>query len=246
MEEKTKNNSTILGVRIDNFSEKETLEKVESFLREDKFHQIATINPEFILEAQKNIEFKNILNNCDLNVADGFGIKLAFRRFGWHLKTRITGVDLMQEILKIAQEKKLKIFLAARKDGLSGFKETKDAILKKYPDLEIAGADLDKTQKLAMDAGEADMIFCNFGAPFQEIFLHSLKNEKSGKIKLAMGVGGSFDFLTGKAKRAPKIMQFFGLEWFWRIFQPQPWKYKKKRLKRIWNAVVIFMIKIIF
>ncbi len=229
----TKNTYKILDVRIDNLSKKEILAKVEMFLCKNYFHQIATINPEFILEAQKNIEFKNILNNCDLNVADGFGIKLAFWRYGRHLKARMAGADLMLEILKMAQEKNLKIFLAASKDGLSSFEEIKKTILKIYPNLEINNSG---------EASEsADIIFCNFGAPNQEKFLHSLKNAKDSKIKLAMGVGGSFDFLTGKTKRAPKIIRAIGFEWLWRfILEP------KYRLKRIWNATMGFIIKIIF
>jgi len=273
------NQFSILNIRVDNLSQKEILEKVENFLCRNIFHQIATVNPEFILEAQKNVEFKNILNNCDLNVADGFGIKLAFWRYGRHLKTRMAGADLMLEILKIAQEKNLKIFLAANKDGLSNFEETKKAILKIYPNLEITGADLEKNKKqvqvsrlnlevleklnantkqeLKKDFAElinsseingsgetpepADIIFCNFGAPYQEKFLHSLKNAKDSKIKLAMGVGGSFDFLTGKIKRAPVFIRKIGLEWLWRfILEP------KYRLKRIWNATAVFTIKIIF
>ena len=97
----------ILGVRIDNLSYSEVLGKIELFLGDGKFHQIATINPEFILEAQKNEEFKNILNGCDLNIADGIGIKFAFWRFGKLLKTRIAGADLMDKILEMADEKKL-------------------------------------------------------------------------------------------------------------------------------------------
>jgi len=231
-------------------------------LSEDKFHQIATVNPEFILEAQKDEKFKNILNNCDLNIADGAGIKLAFWWLRGKLKCRMAGIDLMQEILKIANERKLKIFLAAKSGGLSTFEETKNAILKKYPNLEIGGENvschserraknpsISKTGAYFNRSGsfaeaaqddikiESDIIFCNFGIPFQEKFLNSQKNDI---IRLAVGVGGSFDYLTGKLKRAPKWMQFFGIEWLWRLLL-QP-----KRIRRIFNAVIIFPIKIIF
>ena len=222
----------ILGVKVDNLTKKEILEKIRTFLTEPKFHQIATINPEFILEAQKNPEFKNILNNCDLNVADGFGIKLAFWRFGKKLKARFAGADLMLEILKIASEQDLAVFLAVNKDGLSTFEETKNAILKIYPDLEINGNDFNCHAELVSASHEIlkqvqddkFILFCNFGAPHQELFINS---QKCDTIRLAMGVGGSFDFLTGKVRRAPKILGLIGLEWLWRIFQPQEWKFKK-------------------
>jgi len=248
----------ILGVRVDNFSQEEILEKIESFLGEEKFHQIATVNPEFILEAQKNLEFKNILNSCTLNVADGFGVRCAFWRFGRHLKSRMAGVDLMQEILKIAEQKKLKIFLAINKDGLSNFEEIREAISKTYPSLVIEGSNLDcyshengtfianlsaSTLDSRLRGNDNCVLFCNFGAPYQEVFIDS---QKDVRIRLAMGVGGSFDFLTKKIKRAPVFVRHIGLEWLWRALQAQPWEYKKERLKRIWKAVVVFPIKVIF
>lgn len=233
----------ILGVKIDNLSKKEILEKVSDFLTEDKFHQIATVNPEFILTAQKNAKFKNILNNCDLNVADGVGLKFAFWKNGEKLKARIAGADLFEEILKIASINNYKIFLVANSRGLSGWEETRDVILKIYPNLEINGFKVEplKFQGLTIDLiNNYNIVFCNFGAPFQELFIDSLKSLENAKIRLGMGVGGSFDYLTGKIKRAPVLMRKIGLEWLWRLIQ-QP-----KRIKRIWNAVVIFPIKIIF
>ncbi len=265
-----KNYFNLLGVKIDNLTKKEILEKVNCFLNEKKFHQIATINPEFVLLAQKDKEFKKILNNCDLNIADGFGIKLAFWKNGKNLKSRMTGIDLMLEILKIAEQNKYSIFLAANKNGLSNWQETRAAILKIYPNLKINGADLDLQSvipvpyqvqnKLRQKSGEFsrtvnfildsrfrgndissitnyDILFCNFGAPYQEKFINSLKN---GNIKLAMGVGGSFDFITGEIKRAPLWLRNIGMEWLWRlILQP-------RRFKRIFNSVMVFLWKIIF
>lgn len=232
----------ILGVRVDNLSQEEILRKVADSLGENKFYQIATVNPEFVLAAQKDEKFREALNGCDLNVADGFGLYLAFWKRGEKLRYRLTGADLMEEILKRAEEKKLGVFLAANRNGLSGWEETANAIKKVYPDLKIDGINMDgKISKLKIgNFGNYEVIFCNFGAPFQEKFLHSLKSLKNGKIRLAMGVGGSFDYLTGQIRRAPVCMRQLGLEWLWRLFQ-QP-----KRWKRIWNAVVVFTWKTIF
>jgi N-acetylglucosaminyldiphosphoundecaprenol N-acetyl-beta-D-mannosaminyltransferase len=239
----------ILDVRIDNLSHSEILEKIELFLSDDKFHQIATVNPEFILEAQKDAEFKDILNNSALNVADGIGIWFAFLRFGKLLKARIAGADLMHEILKIADEKRLLVFLAINKNGLSLYEEIKDALSLKYPDIQFFGEDIDPTatnyelQTISpwRDTAEAvanhKLLLCNFGAPQQEKFINSMKNDIIG---VAIGVGGSFEFITGKIRRAPKIMRILGLEWLCRlILQPKRWK-------RIWNAVIVFPIKILF
>lgn len=224
-------------MRVDNFSREEILEKISCFLNEEKFHQVATVNPEFILEAEKDREFQKILNSCGLNVADGIGIRFAFWKFGEKLRCRMTGADLLEEILKIASNKGLEIFLAANSRGLSSWEETRDAILKKYPNLLIKGENLNKNNpEYHVENGATQLLFCNFGAPFQEKFLNF---QKDGKIRLAVGVGGSFDYLTGKLKRAPKWMQFFGVEWFWRLML-QP-----KRIKRIWNAVFVFPVKIL-
>lgn len=228
----------ILGIRIDNFSKKEILQKIEFFLTEDKFHQIATINPEFVLKAQNNKQFKSILNSCDLNVADGIGIFFAFLRFGKLLKCHFPGIDLMNEILKIAVDKNLEVFLAVSNKGLSKFQEVKKFLLKIYPDLNISGSDIDPYDSdYKLPSASYKILFCNFGAPDQEIFINSLKN---ANIRIAMGVGGSFDFVTGKTPRAPKFMQKIGLEWLFRLgLEPQ------YRLKRVFRAVIVFPVKIL-
>jgi N-acetylglucosaminyldiphosphoundecaprenol N-acetyl-beta-D-mannosaminyltransferase len=193
------------------------------------------------LQAQKDEEFKNILNSCDLNIADGAGIKFAFWKQGEKLKSRIAGADLMQEILRIAGDRGSGIFLVANKNGLSTWEETCDAILQRYPNLKIEGVNLDKNiSGCGLQTTGCEIVFCNFGAPFQEKFLYSLKQVNYDKIRLVMGVGGSFDYLTGKMKRAPKWMRKIGLEWLFRLILGP-----KYRIKRIFKAIIIFPIKVI-
>ncbi|MEI8343391.1 MAG: WecB/TagA/CpsF family glycosyltransferase [Candidatus Moraniibacteriota bacterium] len=229
----------ILGIRIDNLGKKEILEKIEFFLDEEKFHQIATINPEFILQAQKDCDFKNVISMCNLNVADGAGIGYAFLRFGKFLKTRLAGVDLLTEILQIANDKKLSVFLAINKDGLSSYKEIVLVLNKNYPNINFFGEDINpRITDYQLLITSYSILFCNFGAPAQEKFINSQKN---AKLRLAMGVGGSFDFIIGKIVRAPIWMRAIGLEWLWRFAQ-EP----KYRAKRIFNATIVFPIKILF
>lgn len=232
----------ILGVKIDNLTRKEILEKVKFFLSEEKFHQIATVNPEFILEAQKNEEFKKILNGCDLNVADGIGIKFAFWRYGKNLKYRLSGADLIWKTIRLAYQNKLTIFLAANDKGLSTWEETRNVINRLYPDLIVDGDNIDpKNDNYQILSSSCQIVFCNFGAPYQEAFI---KRQKNDRIRLAMGVGGSFDFLTGKVRRAPSFLGMIGLEWLWRLLQ-RPDTRRPRRWKRVWNAVVAFPIKIL-
>lgn len=240
----------ILGVRIDNLSRREILTAIETFLNEKKFHQIATVNPEFVLEARNDKEFEQILNSCALNVADGVGLWYAHIRFFSWLRCRMAGVDLMHEIFQIADNKKLKVCLVINKTGLSDLAEIQKALEKTYPQISFSGIELFPRELIAgADAYHAmgienDIVLCNFGAPLQEKFLNLIKNDT---IRLAMGVGGAFDFLTKKRSRAPKLLQKLGLEWLWRIFSQGLGEkiFLINRLKRIFRAVVVFPLRVI-
>jgi N-acetylglucosaminyldiphosphoundecaprenol N-acetyl-beta-D-mannosaminyltransferase len=195
-------------------------------------------------------------------VADGIGLKFAASRYGKNLKHRFAGADLMLEILKVANEKKQSIFLIANKNGLSTWQETANVIKKVYPKLGVSGVNIfAKTTNYKIPNTKCDIIFCSLGAPHQEILLHKLQGgdlssaesdeegdlsgsetmiESLPKPKLVMGVGGSFDFITGKIKRAPNFLRVIGLEWLWRLaIEP------RYRFKKIWNAVILFPVKIL-
>jgi len=237
-----KNTVNILGINISALDKKEVLEKIELFLSDGKQHYIVTPNPEFVLEARKDEEFFYILNNADLAVPDGIGLKFAAWAAGRNIP-RITGADLVKDILKIAKEKNLKVAIVNWSRGLSATEDIEKALNKNYPGLRFIIKDVDKNiqnSKFQIPDSDfkPDILFCALGAPWQEKFIyHNLKNMPS--IKLAIGVGGAFDFLTGKIRRAPKIMRFVGLEWLWRLFkQPRRWR-------RIFNAVVVFPWKFI-
>lgn len=234
----------ILGVRVDNFSCSEIEARVCSFLDEPKFHRIATVNPEFLLHSSSDEKFQDNLNRSNLNVADGVGLKLAFWLRGKKLRCRYPGADLMHFICQEAEQRGLFVFLAVRNDGLSTFEEVKQTLQKLYPKLIVNGKEIpakdchtelppEHTRSVRADDNRG-VVFCNFGAPEQEYFLESLR-EQGGDIRLVMGVGGSFDYLTDKQKRAPQCMRSAGLEWLWRLIR-QP-----KRWKRIWNATVVFL-----
>lgn len=230
----------LLDVSVSSGSHEEILRQVKSFLAESKFHRIATVNPEFLVMADRNPAFKQSLLSADLCVADGFGIVLTGLLHGEKI-TRFPGVDLMHEILAIAQREGHAVFLAIRQDGLSSYEEIRASLLKKYPRLSIDGGGVPMTESwenYKLKAKSSKLLMCNFGAPTQELFLESVRNDP-GDVRLAVGVGGSFDYLTGKQKRAPEWWRALGLEWLWRLLlQPKRWK-------RIWNAVVVFPMKVL-
>lgn len=225
------------GVPVSILLKKEILSRIRSYLNENSFHRIATVGPEFLLRARRSKRFHANLLKADLRVADGFGITLAGWMYGKH-SPRFPGADLLHEILKEAEKRNLSIFLAIKKGGLSSFGEIQAALLKKYPKLKVTGEEFVlpvNNQQLTINSS---IVFCNFGAPDQEYFLESLRG-RSESVRLAMGVGGAFDFLTGKLPRAPRVFRVIGLEWLWRLFlQPSRWK-------RIWRAVVVFPVFVI-
>jgi N-acetylglucosaminyldiphosphoundecaprenol N-acetyl-beta-D-mannosaminyltransferase len=233
----------VLGIDIDSLTREDIRERVDIFLREDRFHRIATVNPEFLVEADRNPDFRAALDAADLRVADGFGVVIVGWLRGERLR-RFPGADLMDHILAKAEREGLGVFLAVRKDGLSTFEMVREAILKRYPNIVVSGENFDiadsKSRFLRSEINNyrSDILFCNFGAPEQEFFLEKLRKEKVSS-RLLMGVGGSFDFLTEKRKRAPKWMRALGLEWLWRLLlQPT-------RAKRIWIATAVFLWKIL-
>ena len=235
----------ILGVKIDKLTSKEVFERVEEFLLSNKQYRIVTLNSEILLEAQKDEEYFHILNDADLSVVDGSGLKFAGLITGNNLE-RIPGVDLTEKILRIAESKKLKVAVLNWSGGLSKKDDIGKALIKKYPNLKFIVedikrdfADFAKTENLArLQKFEPNILFVTLGAPYQEKFIYHNLN-KIPFVKLALGVGGSFDFISGKIKRAPLIFQKLGIEWFWRLIM-QPWRWK-----RIYNAVIIFPCKFI-
>lgn len=235
------NSITILGVRIDNFSVRETKEKISNFLENgprQKF--IATLNPEIVLKAHRNEKYRKILNSADLNICDGFGLRLAGFLKRKRLKARFTGVETADFLLENAQKHNLRVLVIAAEKSLSTPKEIEQAISEKYPDLFVKSEYFSSGQDFFKNGimKEAEIIFVNFGAPDQEEFI----SENCGKFpsaRILVGVGGTFDFLTGKTRRAPEAMRKIGLEWLWRLIV------EPKRIKRIWNAVIVFPLAVI-
>lgn len=235
--------ANILGIKISDFKKNELLEKITFLLTDQQAHFLVTPNPEIILKSNKDEEYFYILNKADLAVADGFGIVLAGLLQGQKIP-RITGSDLTPLLLNLAVDKKLKTLIINWNKGLSTKEELKKTLKNNWPDLVFEILEIEKkdhlsvTENLFINNFSPQLVFNSLGAPWQEkIIWHELPNWPS--VKLALAVGGSFDFLTNKIKRAPKILRIIGLEWLWRLIkQPQ-------RFKRIWQATVIFSLKVL-
>lgn len=229
----------ILGVGIDNLILSEALGKAERFLNSGKINFIATPNPEIILAAKKDDEFRKILNSADLALADGVGLIFASRFLKTPLKERISGVDFMPALCELAEKKEKTVFLLGGGEGVA--EKTAEELKKRFPRLKIAGtAGGTKADNFPPQNIRADILFVAFGALKQEkwISANSAALESSG-VKIALGVGGAFDMISGRLPRAPLFLHQIGLEWLWRLFL------EPRRLKRIFNAVIVFPLSIV-
>ncbi len=226
----------ILGIEIDQLSRKQLREILKEQLQQKKFFHIATVNPEFLVEANHNKKFKQVLQNCDLKVCDGAGISILARLLLNKKIVRISGVEIAEILCAVCEEENKSLFF------LGGFEVADKAaakMKKKYPHLKIAGTlDGDENTLAEVEIKHPDAILVAFGAPKQEYWLAD-KDKQINDLKIGIGVGGTFDFWAGKAKRAPNFMQKIGLEWLWRLFL------YPKRIKRIFTAVIIFPILMI-
>ncbi|MFA6426849.1 MAG: WecB/TagA/CpsF family glycosyltransferase [Candidatus Magasanikbacteria bacterium] len=241
----------ILDVRIDILDKSKALQKVAEFLESNKQYKIFTPNPEMLVDAQKDREFKDILNSSDLNICDGRGIQLVSRE----KIERIPGVDFMLDICKLAEQKKYSVYFLGS-DSSEVISNLKLVIQNKFPNLKIAGLhrghkllvanyqlkyDKEKNDELIAEItmAQPDILFIAFGHVKQERWIHeNLKDLPS--VKIAMGVGGAFDYTAGMKKRAPAWMRKIGLEWLFRLL------YEPKRIGRIIKATLFFLFLNVF
>lgn len=226
----------LLGIPIDNVTQQQTLARVREMLASDGQHHVMTPNPEMLVEAVRNPAFRHVLSRSALNVPDGFGLLLAARMRGTPLRERVTGADLLLALC--TDEDAPKIFLLGAAPGVA--EKAAEALQKQNASLRIAGVFAGTpSQEDAADiirrinASGANLLFVAYGAPVQDLWIHRHLSAMPG-VRVAMGVGGAFDFLAGVRTRAPGWMRSLGIEWVWRLIQ------EPSRLKRIVRAVIVF------
>lgn len=217
----------ILGVNVDKMSFSETFEKAKALLEEDKLSMIFTPNPEIVMAATKDEEFKNILNSADIVTADGIGVVYASKILKNSVCERVPGFDLSLKLLEYASEKGKGVFFFGSKPGISD--KAKENVEKTYPGLKVLGTengyfkeeDEERIVEKINESG-AEILFVCLGAPKQEKWIY--KHKDSLNVKLCLGVGGTLDVLSGEAKRAPEVFIKLNLEWFYRIvLNPSRW-----------------------
>ncbi len=200
---------SILGVPIDVLTEDDAVEAIRQYLTTSGQYHIMTPNPEMLVEAHRHPAFKELLNRSALNLADGSGLLLIARLKRRRLPMRVTGADVMHRVCMMDSVGPV-FFLGAA----PGVAEEAAAILKqKNPTLQVAGAFAGspaESEEAAIieqiTASGAVLLFVAFGAPKQDLWIDKHRAQFT-TIRVAMGVGGTFDFIAGVHKRAPKLFQ---------------------------------------
>lgn len=213
----------LLGSYIDRITLEEAVVRVHEFIESGLPHQVTTINVDFLRLAQQDPEFRAVINRSDLAIPDGMPLVWASGWAGDKLPERVTGVDLVDRCCSLAAAQGYKIFLLGGEEGVAS--AAGDLLRERYPNLQIAGSysppmgpfSEEEDQKMVSMIKDAqpDILFVAFGAPKQDLWIS--RHQEQLRVPVAIGVGGVFNFVTGRTRRAPDWMQQKGMEWLYRV-----------------------------
>jgi len=243
---KLKVDKKILGVKIFTQSKNDTLEKIKKYLKKPPdFCHIVSLNPENLVVALENKEFKKVIETAQIQIIDGVGVVLASRLLGVSVGERYPGVDLVTDVLNLSSKMRLRVLLVGAKSNLA--KKLADCYQKKYSPAKFFGlegiSDIKnpkKEEEKKIFSIIADykphLVLVAFGSPDQELWIE--RHKKEFKNCVVMGVGGAFDFLGRVVPRSPVFLRKIGLEWFFRLLV-QPWRLRRQlRLVRFSGLVI--------
>ena len=231
----------ILGVRVDTVSMEQTISAITSMIHSGKYHHVVPVNPEMIMLAQKNREFRESINSASLVVPDGIGVVYASRYLGNSIPGRVTGVDLTKRLAAVAAHRGLRLYLLGAAPGVA--ERTADRLRNDYPSIIIAGTyagsptalEEDEICRRIIDA-KPHILLVAYGAPNQELWVS--RNKEKLQVPVIICVGGTFDFLSGTVRRAPHFFQQAGLEWLYRLLQ-QPSRWRRMLALPVFAATVL-------
>ncbi|HLW00794.1 MAG TPA: WecB/TagA/CpsF family glycosyltransferase [Ktedonobacterales bacterium] len=237
----------VLGVRADRVDMTEALARIEALIEQHRYSsepafQVITLNPEFVWTARKNTAFRETINQAKLVVADGIGIIWASRILGRPFPERVAGSDLLPLLAERCAARGYRLFLLGAAPGVA--EKAADILQKRLPGLQIAGTyagspapeEAEHILELIRTA-QPDVLAVAYGAPKQDLWIrqHVSALGEAG-VSIALGVGGTLDFIAGRIPRAPRWIQRVGLEWAFRVFA-QP--------RRIWRVHSLFLMGIL-
>jgi len=233
----------ILGINIDVLKNKETVELVEKYVKTKTPLHLMGVNADKINETCENEKLKEIVNSCGIINADGASVVMASKYLKKPLPERVAGIDLMQDLVDLSERKGYSIYLLGAKKEV--VEKTKNVLLKKYKKLKIVGIrdgyfEDSEWINIAeeLEQNSPDFVFVGITSPKKEYLIEYLQNK--GIKSVFMGVGGSFDVISGTISRAPLWMQRMNLEWLYRVM-----KEPKRLFKRYFFGNFKFIKKII-
>jgi N-acetylglucosaminyldiphosphoundecaprenol N-acetyl-beta-D-mannosaminyltransferase len=229
----------MLGVPIARINMEGALTRVEEFIADRSPHMIVTSDGASIVRAHDDAEYQEIVQHADVVTADGRGVVWMARVLGLAVTDRVSGVDMMDRLCRIAAEKGYSVYLIGGQPGVA--EEAAREMQRRYPALTVAGvqhgyfgAEEEPAAVQAIAAATPDILFVAFGAPRQEKWIR--RHQEALGASVAIGVGGSFDVFAGRVQRAPVWMQQAGLEWLYRALR------EPKRLPRLWALPRLVMM----
>lgn len=212
----------VLNSYVDVLNMHQTIELVEKYITTKTPLHLMGVNADKINEMKHNNLLKEIVNKCGVINADGASVVLASKYLGLPLPERVAGIDLMQKLISLSAQKGYSIYLLGAKESI--VKKTANVLKNDYPGLKLAGIhngyfsdDEWKDIAQSLKEIEPDIVFVGITSPKKEYLIEYLQNK--GIKSVFMGVGGSFDVISGYISRAPKWMQNCNLEWLFRVIQ---------------------------
>jgi N-acetylglucosaminyldiphosphoundecaprenol N-acetyl-beta-D-mannosaminyltransferase len=204
------------------------LAEIERLVEKGGPHLVATVNPEFVMRAQNDREFARVLASADLCLPDGNGVVWAARRQGCGIGEPVAGVDLVQPLAAMCAARGLRLFLLGAAPGVA--MELASKLREGNQGLEVSShaggpdATHDVETLHRIHDHHSEVLLVAFGAPAQELWIDRMRDRLG--VSVAIGVGGAFDYLTGRVPRAPAWMRQARLEWLGRLVR-QPWRIRR-------------------
>lgn len=220
----------ILGVPVHRVTKAETLAWVREAMAEPGVHPIATVNPEFVMTAQRDPAFRYALGQAGLCLPDGIGLVYASRRLSEPLPERVPGSEMVYDLAELAAAEGWPLFLLGAAPGVA--EEAGRVLCERYPGLKVAGTyggspDPSENGDIVdrVNASGSRLLYVAYGAPKQDKWIERNRDTLT-TVRVAIGVGGSLDFVTGRSVRAPRWAQDAGLEWLYRLYR-EPWRWRR-------------------
>lgn len=221
---------SILGVPVDVCQPSEFLLQIDKYLKGNEIRMVYAINPEKIYRARTDPELMKALKNADLLIPDGVGTALCIQLLYRQKINRTTGIGLMWRLMTMASKNGCGIYLFGAKPSSNSLAAKN--IKARFPSIKVAGfqhgyISNEEYRSLVekINSSGADILFVGLGSPLQEKWLH--KYQKMLKVKICIGVGGSFDVVSGTVPAAPDYFRKLGIEWLYRLLK-EPKRFKRQ------------------